>query len=62
MIGSNMFEFNKATMVEIIQHYLVTKLLDPNIVVDVKDVTFDNQNYTFKVRTEAAAVKPTEQK
>lgn len=37
--GTNEFRFNHATMREIVAHYLVTKMLDPEQVVEVESIT-----------------------
>lgn len=45
MTGNNEFKFNAATMCEIVRHYLVTKMLDPEQVVEVTEVRHESVGY-----------------
>lgn len=61
--GTNEFRFNQATMREIVQHYLVTKLLDPEQVAVVENVEatkpdYGPQEFSVQVRCGTEEKKP----
>lgn len=50
MKGFNQLRLNEATMIEALQHWLVTRVLDPNTTVRVTDVSWDGGSRDFVVK------------